>query len=46
MSLSESTYWKEAFNSEIELILSDHTWELADLPGSQRVQTKGRSGLP
>ena len=32
MSSSESTYWKEAVNSEIESILSNHTWELADLP--------------
>ena len=29
MSSSESTYWKEAVNSEIESILSNHTWELA-----------------
>ena len=32
MSSSESTYWKEAINSEIESILSNHTWELTDLP--------------
>ena len=32
MSSSESTYWKEAVNSEIESILSNHTWELTDLP--------------
>ena len=32
MSSSESIYWKEAVNSEIESILSNHTWELADLP--------------
>ena len=32
MSSSESTYWKEAVNSEIESILSDHTCELTDLP--------------
>ena len=31
ISSSESTYWKEAVNSEIESILSNHTWELADL---------------
>ena len=31
MSSSELTYWKEAVNSEIESILSNHTWELADL---------------
>ena len=32
MSSSESTYQKEEVNSEIELILSNQTWELADLP--------------
>ena len=32
MSSSESTYWKEVVNSEIEPILSNHTLELADLP--------------
>ena len=31
MSSSESTYWKEVVNSEIESILSNHTWELTDL---------------
>ena len=32
MSSSESTYQKEAVNREIESILSNHTWELTDLP--------------
>ena len=32
MYSSESTYWKEAVNSEIESILSNHTCELTDLP--------------
>ena len=32
ISSSESTYWKEAVNSEIESILSNHTWESTDLP--------------
>ena len=32
MSSSESTYWKEVVNSEIESILSNHTWKLTDLP--------------
>lgn len=32
MSSSEAQYWKEAVNSEIESILSNHTWELVDLP--------------
>ena len=32
MFFSDSTSWKEAFNSEIESVLSNHTWELVDLP--------------
>ena len=32
MSSLEAQYWKEAVNSEIESILSNHTWELVDLP--------------
>ena len=32
MSSSESIYWKEAVNSEIESILRNHTWQLDDLP--------------
>ena len=32
MSSSQSTYWKEAVDSDIESILSNHTWELTDLP--------------
>ena len=32
MSSSESTYWKEAVNNVIESVLSNHTWESADLP--------------
>ncbi|XP_070049109.1 uncharacterized protein [Nicotiana tomentosiformis] len=32
MSSSEAQYWKEAVNSEIESILSNHTCELVDLP--------------
>ena len=31
MLSSDSTSWKEAVNSEIESILSNHTWELVDL---------------
>ena len=31
MSSSDSTYCKEAVNSKIESILSNYTWELADL---------------
>ena len=37
MSSSESTYWKEAVNSEIESILSNHTWELTDLPPGNKL---------
>ena len=31
VSLFDLTYWNEAVNSEIVSILSNHTWELADL---------------
>ena len=37
MSSYESTYWKEAANSEIESILSNHTWDLADLPSKNKL---------
>ena len=41
MSSSESTYWKEAVNSEIVSILSNHTWELTDLlPGNKPLGSK------
>ncbi|KAF3654053.1 hypothetical protein FXO37_16682 [Capsicum annuum] len=32
MSSSDSSFWKEAINSEIDSILNNHTWELVDLP--------------
>ncbi|PHT72322.1 hypothetical protein T459_23107 [Capsicum annuum] len=32
MSSLDSSFWKEAVNSEIDSILSNHTWELVDLP--------------
>ncbi|PHT37062.1 putative plastid-lipid-associated protein 13, chloroplastic [Capsicum baccatum] len=32
MLSSDSFFWKEAVNSEIDSILSNHTWELVDLP--------------
>ena len=32
MLSSDSTFWKEAVYSEIESILSNHTWDLVDLP--------------
>ena len=28
----EAPFWKEAINSEVESILSNHTWKLVDLP--------------
>ena len=31
MSSSDSSFWKEAVNSEIDSILRNHTWELVDL---------------
>ena len=43
MSSSESTYWKEGFNSEIELILSNHTWKLADLTPGKKLQDQSGS---
>ena len=39
MYSSESTYWKEAINSEIESILSNHTWKLTDLPPGNKDQS-------
>ncbi|KAF3660861.1 hypothetical protein FXO37_13199 [Capsicum annuum] len=32
MTSSDSSFWKEAVDSEIDSILSNHTWELVDLP--------------
>ncbi|PHT30032.1 hypothetical protein CQW23_30421 [Capsicum baccatum] len=32
MTSSDLSFWKEAVNSEIDSILSNHTWELVDLP--------------
>ncbi|KAF3634704.1 hypothetical protein FXO37_26347 [Capsicum annuum] len=32
MSLPDSSFWKEAVNSEIDSILNNHTWELVGLP--------------
>ena len=41
MSIPEVQMWKEAINSEIESILSNHTWELANLPpGSKPIGCK------
>ena len=42
MSSFESFYWKETVNSEIKSILSNHTWELGDLPpGNKSLGSKG-----
>ena len=41
MSISEAQMWKEATNSEIESIISNHTWELINLPsGSKPIESK------
>ena len=32
----EALFWKEAINSEVESILSNHTWKLVDLPPSNK----------
>ena len=41
MLSSDSTSWKEAYNSAIESILSNHTWELVDLlPGKKPLGSK------
>jgi hypothetical protein len=32
MSYSETFYWKEVVNSEIESIKNNHTWKLVNLP--------------
>ncbi|PHT97964.1 ABC transporter F family member 4 [Capsicum chinense] len=40
-SSSDSSFWKEAVNSEIDSILSNHTWELVDLlPGNKPLGSK------
>ena len=37
----EAPFWKEAINSEVESVLSNHTWELVDLPpGNKPLQCK------
>ena len=37
----EALFWKEAINSEVESILSNHTWKLVDLPpGNKPLQCK------
>jgi len=36
MSTPKAQMWKETINSEIESILSNHTWELTNLPPSSK----------
>ena len=37
----DSNFWKEAIKSEIDSIMSNHTWELVDLPkGSKPIDSK------
>ena len=36
MSTPEAQIWKETINSEIKFILSNHTWELANLPSDSK----------
>ena len=41
MSSRDSAFWKEAINDEIDSIISNHTWELVDLPqGSKPIGCK------
>ena len=41
VTLPEAPFWKEAINSEVESILSNHTWKLFDLPpGNKPLQCK------
>ena len=41
MSSRDSTFWKEAINDEMDSIMSNHTWELVDLPqGSKPIGCK------
>ena len=41
MYSANSSFWKETVNSEIDSILSNHTWELVDLsPGKKPLGSK------
>ena len=41
MTSSESSYWKEAIDSEIKSIIENKTWILTDLPpGNKPIGTK------
>ncbi|KAL0307596.1 UNVERIFIED_CONTAM: Retrovirus-related Pol polyprotein from transposon RE1 [Sesamum angustifolium] len=37
LSSPEAPFWKEAINGEIESIMQNHTWELADLPSGSKL---------
>jgi len=37
----DANFWKEAINSELDSIVSNHTWDLVDLPkGSKQIRCK------
>ena len=41
VTFPEAPFWKEAINSEVQSILSNHTWKLVDLPpGNNPLQCK------
>ncbi|CAN1223487.1 hypothetical protein LINPERPRIM_LOCUS2089, partial [Linum perenne] len=41
MKSVDSSFWKEAIQSELESIKSNHTWDLVDLPtGSKAIGCK------
>ena len=37
MTSQEAPFWKEAINSEVESILSNHTWKLVNLPPGNKL---------
>ena len=36
----DASFWKETINDEIDLIMSNQTWELVDLPLGCRPSTR------
>ena len=41
ISSLDATFWKDAINSELESIMTNHTWELVDLPkGNKAIGSK------